>query len=164
MGSDGGLAFVPVHPKATVVEAVAHLEPFFTFSLKGCDWGDDSRNEWLEENDYGHAICISYGTDIYSEHVTPEEVMSFLYFLEGMIKELGMENTTFGDVLLDKDTRPSWDPVKPMDRRFYRVIEEATETHNLSVVDWINGLKNVLEFTEFYGERRVMVSMVETWT
>ena len=106
MGSDGGLAFVPVHPKATVAEAVAYLEPFFTFSLKGCDWGDDSRDEWLQENDYGHAICIPYGTDIYDEDVTPEEVMSFVYFLDGMVKELGMENATFGDLIAKRENAP----------------------------------------------------------
>jgi hypothetical protein len=82
MSCDGGLAFIPVHPKATLEEACNHLGPFFTFDAKGCDWGDDSRSDYLRENDVGHNIVVPYGTDISDECLMADEVMDFVGFLE----------------------------------------------------------------------------------
>lgn len=165
MGCDGGLAFIPVHPKATVEEAYTYLRPFFEFDAKGCDWGDDSRSDWLRENDEGHNIVVPYGTDIWDEHLMADEVMEFVWFLERMIEKSAIQDLTFEDVLIERDTCPSWDPPDSHDKKFYRAIENAGIDGDIKVIDWIAGLHKVLQFSKGYRDSKIVnVWRHETWT
>lgn len=166
MGADGGLMFIDVHPTATVEEAYQHLSLFFNFDCSGCPWGDDSRSDWLVQNDSGHCVVSPYGTDLGDHDLMIDEVMDFLEFLEDAPKKLGIEEPTFGDVLMDLETQPSWYPVdSKQTKRIYRAIKEATDTHSTLISEWIAGLKKVLKFTKSYrGTYEVRVDYVETWT
>lgn len=154
MGCDGGLAFVAVRPKVTLDEAYKHLNPFFKFDAKGCDWGDDSRSEWLRENDAGHTIVVPYGTDIWDEYLMADEVNEFISFLEMILKKNNHQDLTFGDVLIERDTSPTWDPPDPGDKRFYQAIEES-DMLDEDVATWIAKTEKILT-----GH----VYLCETWT
>lgn len=169
MGADGGLAFVSVNPKSTVEEATRYLSPFFTFDVKGCDRGDNSRSNWYEENQkdlhWIDAIIVPYGTDIGEYYLMADEVNKFVGFLHKVVEEIGMSNVTFGDIVLEQETRPTWNPILDRDKRFYRVIEEANEMHEVFVSDWLAGLEQVLRFNKSpFGGKTVNVARVETWT
>lgn len=165
MGCDGGLAFIPVNPKATLKEACNHLGPFFTFDAKGCDWGDDSRSDYLRENDVGHNIVVPYGTDISDDCLMADEVMDFVGFLERIAEKTAIQDLTFEDILIERDTRPSWDPPDCHDKKFYQAIEYSG-LEKTRVSDWIHGLHEVLQFSKGYSRasKTVNVWRHETWT
>jgi hypothetical protein len=166
MGADGGLAFIPVHPKATVEEAYNYLRPFFTFDATGSDWGDDSRSDYLRENDEGHEIVVPYGTDIWEGHLMADEVMQFVGFLEGILNRAQLIGLTFGDVLLERDTSPSWAWETPsqFENKCYQAIERSGML-DANVRSWIDGLSKVLLFQKaYFGGTRVNVWRHETWT
>lgn len=168
MGADGGLAFIPVHPDASLDEAYAYLRPFFTFDAKGSDWGDDSRSQWYEDADttIGHSICVPYGTDIYDGELMADDVMDFVWFLRSMIDEIGLgDRVTFADILLEKQTRPTWMPIDNYNVVFYRAIEEAPEDSlAMNVNDWLDGLEKVLAFHDTKWGTAINVWHEETWT
>ena len=169
MGADGGLAFVSVNSKSGVEEATRYLSPFFTFDVKGCDWGDDSRSDWYKENQkdlhWIDAIIVPYGTDIGEDYLMADEVNEFVGFLHEVVEEIGMSNVTFGGIELEQETRPTWNPILDRDRRFYRVIEEANEMYEVFVSDWLAGLEQVLRFNKSpFGGKTVNVARVETWS
>ncbi len=169
MGADGGLAFISINPNSTVEEATRYLSPFFTFDIRGCDLGDDSRDDWYRENakdlHWIDAIIVPYGTDIGDHYLMADEVNEFIGFLRETVEEIGMSNVTFGDIVLEQETRPTWNPIPDRDKRFYRVIEEATGMHGVFVSDWLAGLEKVLRFNKspFFG-KWVNVARIETWT
>lgn len=169
MGADGGLAFIPVNPKSTVEEASRYLSPFFTLDARGCDWGDDSRSNWYKENEkdlhWIDAIIVPYGTDIGEDYLMADEVNEFVGFLREVIEEIGINNVTFGDIVLEQETRPTWNPILDRDRKFYRVIEETPEMYGIFVNDWLAGLEQVLRFSKSpFSGKWVNVTKVETWT
>lgn len=168
MGADGGLAFIPVHPDASLEEAYAYLRPFFAFEASGSDWGDDSRSQWWEDanNDIGHSICVPYGTDIYDGELMADDIMEFVWFLRGMVDELGMgDQATFGDIVLEKQTRPAWMPARDrLERIFYQAIEDAPDMHGSKLVSWLEGLESVFVFEKTPWGPRINVWHEETWT
>jgi hypothetical protein len=166
MGADGGLAFIPIKSIELYREAVECLRPFFRLEAKGSDWGDDSRSDWVQANgDDQTAIIVPYGTEVDFDDLMGHEIMYFIKFLRRVPQEIGINYPTFGDIVLDFNTRPTWDAVDRKDRHFYSAIIKAEEMYETYVSHWLENIEKYFWFVNntFHGSE-IPVAFVQTWT
>lgn len=165
MGADGGVCWVPLRRGLDEAEglrrAAAALEPWWYDLTSLGSWQEDSKDEWIDGNADVLDRCIfgGYGTDRPCVP-TLDELRDWIDTLEEHLRDpawgLDPERATWGDWLLERDTRPSWCAPGRSWEGWVEGLRDHEAVHGEVIVAWIAEVRAVLDL-----ER---AGSVETWT
>jgi hypothetical protein len=156
MGADGGVyvfCLKDVRKRGLIYD---YLNLFYPLSSEGDCRYEDSRSEWIENNDRPEYICSSYGTDFRDDDAWSYAELLGLYY---MTKRDGVDSAalvssdawdyTFAELYEDLQTRPDWKAYTRTDfeQRFWGLYPDAKEVIDaefprLTVREWYETLWN----------------------
>lgn len=141
--------------------AAAALEPWWYDLTSLGSWKEDTKSAWIDDNAHLLDRCIfgGYGTDrpnVPTLDALPEWVCEVEHDLHDPAWGLDPEHATWGDWLLERDTRPSWCEPGRTWRGWVDGLREHEASHGEPIAAWLDEVRAVLALDRARSE--------ETWT